>query len=55
MASCSAPNRYDLYLPLVENPNPDAVIRAERITGPVLLISSRMDTMWPSVRRRSRL
>lgn len=39
---------YDLYLPLVKNPNPDAVIRAERITGPVLLISSKMDTMWPS-------
>lgn len=39
---------YDLYLPLVENPNPDAVIRAEKITGPVLLISSKMDTMWPS-------
>lgn len=39
---------YDLYLPLVKNPNSDAVIRAERITGPVLLISSKMDTMWPS-------
>lgn len=39
---------YDLYIPLVKNPNPDAVIRAERITGPVLLISSKMDTMWPS-------
>ena len=39
---------YDLYLPLVENPNPDAVIRAEKITGPVLLISSKMDNMWPS-------
>lgn len=39
---------YDLYLPLVKNPNPDAVIRAEKITGPVLLISSKMDNMWPS-------
>ncbi len=39
---------YDLYLPLVENPNPAAVIRVENITGPVLLISSKMDTMWPS-------
>lgn len=39
---------YDLYIPLVNNPNPDAVIRAERITGPILLISSKMDTMWPS-------
>ena len=39
---------YDLYLPLVENPNPDAVIRTEKITGPVLLISSKMDNMWPS-------
>lgn len=37
-----------LYLPLVENPNPSAVIRAEKITGPILLLSSKMDTMWPS-------
>ena len=39
---------YDLYLPLVQHPNPDAVICAENITGPILLISSKMDTMWPS-------
>lgn len=39
---------YDLYLPLVQNPNPAAVIQAEKITGPILLISSKMDTMWPS-------
>ena len=39
---------YDLYEPLVQNPNPDAVIKVENITGPVLLISSKMDTMWPS-------
>lgn len=39
---------YDLYLPLVQNPNPDAVIKAENITGPILLISSKMDNMWPS-------
>ena len=39
---------YDLYLPLVQNPNPDAVIQAEKITGPILLISSKMDTLWPS-------
>ena len=39
---------YDLYLPLVHHPQPDAVIRAENITGPILLISSKMDTMWPS-------
>lgn len=39
---------YDLYIPLVMNPAPDAVIRAEKITGPILLISSKMDTMWPS-------
>ena len=39
---------YDLYIPLVENPNPAAVIRVENITGSVLLISSKMDTMWPS-------
>lgn len=39
---------YDLYLPLVQDPNPDAVIKAEKITGPVLLISSKMDNMWPS-------
>lgn len=38
----------DLYAPLVEHPNPEAVIRAEAITGPILLISSKMDTMWPS-------
>ncbi len=39
---------YDLYFPMVEHPDPAAVIRVENITGPVLLISSRMDTMWPS-------
>lgn len=39
---------YDLYIPLVEQPDPAAVIRVENITGPVLLISSKMDTMWPS-------
>ncbi len=39
---------YDLYLPLVQHPNPAAVIQAEKINGPVLLISSKMDTMWPS-------
>lgn len=42
------PAMYDLYLPLVQNPNPAAVIQAEKITGPILLISSKMDTMWPS-------
>lgn len=39
---------YDLYLPLVQNPNPEAVITVEKITGPILLISSKMDNMWPS-------
>ena len=39
---------FDLYLPVVQEPNPDAVIRVEKITGPVLLISSKMDTMWTS-------
>lgn len=39
---------YDLYIPLVKNPNPDGVIRVEKITDPILLISSKMDTMWPS-------
>lgn len=39
---------HDLYLPLIQNPNPDAVIQAEKTTGPILLISSKMDTMWPS-------
>lgn len=39
---------YDLYIPLVENPDPAAVIRVENITGPILLLSSKMDTMWPS-------
>lgn len=42
------PTMYDLYLPMVQNPNPRAVIQAEKITGPILLISSKMDTMWPS-------
>lgn len=39
---------YDLYLPLVQHPNPEAVIPVEKITGPVLLISSKMDHMWSS-------
>jgi len=39
---------YDLYIPMVEHPDPAAVIRVENITGPILLISSKMDTMWPS-------
>lgn len=39
---------YDLYIPLVRKPNPNAVIQVEKITGPILLISSQMDTMWPS-------
>ena len=39
---------YDLYEPLVLHPNPDAIIQAEKITGPILLISSKMDNMWPS-------
>ena len=39
---------YDLYLPVVQNPNPEAVIQVEKITGPILLISSKMDTMWTS-------
>ena len=39
---------YDLYLPLVKNPNPNAVIQVEKTTGPILLISSKMDNMWPS-------
>ena len=39
---------YDLYLPLVRRPVPAAVIQVEKITGPILLISSKMDTMWPS-------
>lgn len=39
---------YDLYLPLVQNPDAAAVIQVERITGPILLISSKTDTLWPS-------
>jgi len=39
---------YDLYRPLVEHPVPEAEIQVENITGPILLISSKMDTMWPS-------
>lgn len=38
----------DLYEPVIQHPNPDAVIQVEKITGPVLLISSKMDNMWPS-------
>lgn len=38
----------DLYMPMIQQPTPASVIRAENITGPVLLISSKMDTMWPS-------
>lgn len=39
---------FDLYIPLVKAPEPAAAIRVEEITGPILLISSKMDTMWPS-------
>ena len=39
---------YDLYLPLVQDPDTAAVIKVEKITGPILLISSKMDVMWPS-------
>lgn len=39
---------HDLYLSLVLNPNPAAAIKVEKINGPILLISSKMDTMWPS-------
>ena len=39
---------YDLYLPAVQKPNPEAVIHVEKITGPILLISSKMDAMWTS-------
>lgn len=39
---------FDLYLPMVQHPTPEAVIQVENITGPILLISSKMDTMWPS-------
>ncbi len=39
---------FDLYLPMVRHPVPEAVIRVENITGPILLISSKLDTMWPS-------
>lgn len=39
---------FDLYLPMVKKPVPEAVIRVEDITGPILLISSKLDTMWPS-------
>lgn len=46
---------YDLYIPLVKAPSPAAVIRAERITGPILLISSNMDTMWPSAAAAERI
>ncbi len=38
----------DLYEPMIQHPNPKAVIQVEKITGPILLISSKMDNMWPS-------
>ena len=38
---------YDLYLPLVKNPNPDAVIQVEKITGPIL---NNLGLIEPSVR-----
>ena len=39
---------YDLYEPAIQHPNPDAIIQVKKITGPILLISSKMDNMWPS-------
>lgn len=39
---------YELYQPLVESPDPQAEIQVEKTGGPILLISSKMDTMWPS-------
>lgn len=42
------PSMDGLYRPLVERPRSEAVIPVERIGGPILLISSRADTMWPS-------
>lgn len=39
---------FDLYLPMVRRPVPEAVIQVENTTGPILLISSKLDTMWPS-------
>ena len=44
---------YAPCLPVVRESNPAAVIQVERITGPVLLISSRLDTMWTSSWLRS--
>lgn len=46
---------YDLYISAVERPDPAGVIRVEKITGPVLLISSKMDTMWPSALAAERI
>lgn len=39
---------FSLYLPVVENPEPAAEIHVENITGSILLLSSKMDTMWSS-------
>lgn len=39
---------YELYRPMVERPASQGIIRVEEIGGPLLLISSKMDTMWPS-------
>ena len=38
----------DLYEPVIQHPNPDAIIQVKKITGPIHLISSKMDNMWPS-------
>ena len=38
----------DLYEPLVLDPVPDAAIQVEKITGSILMLSSKMDNMWPS-------
>lgn len=39
---------YDIYLPVVENPDENAVIKVEKINGPILLISSKMDNLFTS-------
>lgn len=46
---------HDLCVAVVSDPAPDAVIRAEQISGLVPLISSRMDTMWPSQEAAARV
>ncbi len=39
---------YDLYEPSMTHPDEKSIIKVENIQGPILLLSSKMDRMWPS-------